>query len=65
MKLPESKSLWAIIAVIVVTVAAQIPGISTWIKEATNDHAHLVTIVEGIIGVLLLMFATSTPGVAK
>ena len=68
MKLPESKSLWAIITVIVVTLAAQIPGITNWIKEVTNDHAHLVTVIEGIIGVVLLMFATSkgeTPGVAK
>ena len=58
MKLPESRSMWSIVVVIVATVIAQFPAVSAWIKQATNDNEHLVTIVEGIIAVLLLIFAT-------
>lgn len=66
MTLPDKRSLTAIIVVIVATLIAQFPAVSHWIAEVTGEHAHLVTIVEGIIGVVLLFFASNTAaGAAK
>lgn len=56
-----------VIIVIVLTVLAQLPAVSHWIDEITTSHTHLVTIIEGIIGVILLIFATyqDKPGETK
>jgi hypothetical protein len=58
MKRFENKSVLTIGVVVLLTIIAQFPGVSTWIKNATNENEHLVTIVEGIIGVILLIVAT-------
>ena len=58
MKLPESNSIIAIIVVAVVTIIAQFPAVSHWIDQITSENTHLVTIVEGIVGIILLLFAT-------
>jgi hypothetical protein len=62
MKLPESKPLAVIILVAVLTLLAQIPGITRWIEQATVQAPHLVTLAEGIVGIILLIIATSKQG---
>jgi hypothetical protein len=65
MKLPESNSTIAMIIVAVVTIIAQFPAVDKWIGQVTAENTHLVTIVEGIVGILLLIFAArkTTPSV--
>lgn len=50
----------SIIVVVIATVAAQFPALGQWIADETKAHTHLVTIIEGVIGIALLFFATQT-----
>jgi hypothetical protein len=59
MNLPENRSIWSAGAVVILTVIAQFPAVADWIKHATNENEHLVTIVEGIIGLVLVIIAGS------
>jgi hypothetical protein len=60
MKLPESKPVAVMILVTVLTLLAQIPALTNMIEKATASSPHLVTLAEGIVGVILL-FIASTP----
>lgn len=64
MKLPESNSIIAMVVVAVATIVAQFPAVSHWIDHVTTENTHLVTIVEGIVGILILIFATRKPAPA-
>jgi hypothetical protein len=57
MNLSENRSMWSAGAVIALTIIAQFPAVADWIKNATNENEHLVTIVEGIIGLVLVIIA--------
>lgn len=57
----------AITAVIVVTLLLQIPGLDKWYGEIAGEHTHVITIAEGIFGLIMVLWGSSktTPGVAK
>lgn len=57
MKLPENKTL-AIGAVVITTVLLQIPGLDEWYGRVSKEYTHIVTLVEGIVGVLMVLWAT-------
>jgi hypothetical protein len=64
MNLPKSKPLAVIILVAVLTLLAQVPSINHWLSSLPDKDTHIVTLAEGIVGILLLIFAT-TKGDAK
>jgi hypothetical protein len=47
------------ILVAVLTLLAQVPALNKWIDEATSAYPHLITLAEGIIGLVLLIIATT------
>lgn len=48
----------AMLAVAVTTLILQIPGIGHWYGRVSEEHTHIVTIVDGIIGLVVVIFAT-------
>lgn len=65
----DNKTL-AIGAVVIVTALLQFPSLDEWYGNVAKDHTHVVTLVEGIVGVLMLLWATlkgqpSLPAVPK
>jgi hypothetical protein len=45
------------IAVVILTLLAEIPSVNAWITGATVAHGHLVVFIEGIIGLILVWLA--------
>lgn len=60
MRLPDNRTL-AISAVVVSTLLLQIPGLDAWYGRVSKDHTHIVTMVEGLIGVITVVWATFKP----
>jgi hypothetical protein len=55
----ENKSVVSAVVVVVLTLLAEIPSVNHWLQGAMLAHGNLVVLVEGIIALILVMFAGS------
>jgi Na+(H+)/acetate symporter ActP len=57
MKLPERPTLISAVIVVLLTIVAEVPGVNHWLKDVMASNGHLVVLIEGIIGVILVAYA--------
>ena len=58
MNFRNSNKTMAVVAVIVVTLFAQLPAVNHWIDLETSNNPHLMTIAEGILALLAVLWAS-------
>jgi hypothetical protein len=57
MKSLKNSTSLSVAVVVILTVIAEFPGVNHWIDDVMSSHGHVAVLVEGIIGVILILFS--------